>query len=110
VACLGYQYVVFDPYTTETRKVRAGFDRDDHARLQSNRRYVGTWSRNPRFLVNVQPQTMTGAMAEGLAQPSLLQNTPSSGIYCHGLDPWANGFDRRLLCVEDSGVEFSGIW
>ena len=56
------------------------------------------------------PETMTGAMAEGLAQPSLLQNTPSRGIYRHGLDPWADGFDRRLLCVEHSGVESSGIW
>jgi hypothetical protein len=81
-ARVGHEHIVFNPDAAPIWKIRARLNREDHAgshELVSNIN-VGPPADDPGIFVDVDAQTVTGAVTEGVAHPGLREAIARSAI------------------------------
>src|SRR5439155_16098597 len=100
----GHQHIVFDAYAAESWNVRARLNGEDHAGGEGNRRHIRARLADARLFVNVEAETVAGAVTERITKPAVTQQIARRRIYGRRVDSGFHGGNGRRVRIPDCVV------
>src|SRR5207302_7466990 len=85
-AALGHQHIVFDAYAAESWNVRARLNGEDHAGGEGDRRHIRARLADARLFVNIEAESVAGAVTERITKPAAAQQIARRRIYGRRVD------------------------
>src|SRR5262245_24101753 len=98
---LGHEHVVFDANATEAGQVRTRLNGEDHVWDKCDRRKIRSRLADARLFVDIEAETMAGAMTERVAEATVAQQLTRRRIHCRCVDARLHYSDGRRLRVPD---------
>src|SRR6186713_3077307 len=100
-----HEYIVLDTDAAEPGHVRAGLDGEDHTGFERDRLHVLSRLADPRILMDVQAETVSGAVPEVGTKTLRLEDPPGSRVHSRRLHTRPDGCQCRLMSRLNRVVE-----